>query len=77
MVSAICAGGASPSPTCRGANSPEIGKQSAAFCRDVEDAVPYDGMRRSTVGADIIRPRGTGWDDVPFFGEFAFSSFLP
>ena len=28
-------------------------------CRDVEDAVPYDGMRRTNVGADTIRPRRT------------------
>ena len=28
-------------------------------CRDVEDAVPYDGMRCTNVGADTIRPRRT------------------
>ena len=37
----------------RGLSDPVVG-------RVVEDADPYDGVRRTHVGADIIRPRGAG-----------------
>ena len=43
----------------RDAESPGIGNRIGVICRVVEDADPYEGMRRAAVGADSIRQRSS------------------
>ena len=42
-----------------------------ASCRDVEDAVPYDGMRRTTVGEGLAPPGVPLSLSIKLRGEFA------
>ena len=57
----------------RDAESPGIGSRIGVICRVVEDADPYEGMRRAAVGADSIRPRSS----VPKYEKREANSIPP